>query len=119
MNLKKLSVKNFIGDLPRIINESLDAIQTAFTNIYDDETNTIGNNSTNIKSKTIEANDIIVSGGDIKIKINDKPITITELYDKIRTLEFNETELYNRIRALEHGESTSYGRSILPKKKLQ
>ncbi len=111
MNLKKLSVKNFIGDLPRIINESLDAIQTAFDKVYHEDTNTIGDNSISIECKSVKATgneqgNGIVSYSDIKLIRSGETISIEDMYERLRRLE----ETVN---------PTMYGKSVLVKKKLQ
>ena len=89
MDLKKLSVKNFIGDLPRIINESLDAIEKAFNDNYNEETNTFENqkNPFNVKCKKLEAADEVVSNGNIYFYADNKKISILELYNKVKQLE--------------------------------
>ena len=93
MELKKLSIKNFIGDLPRIINDSFTAIETAFNKIYHE--GYIGDEDLSVKCKSIEVtsdeyNNSIVANGDIKIKIdsvNDEPISLITLYHKVEELE--------------------------------
>ena len=111
MNLKKLSVKNFIGDLPRIINESLTAIENAFGKIYNEDTNTIGNNSSNVECKSVTARgnengNGIVSYGDVKIILNNETISLVDLYNRVKELEYNDTQAV-------------MGKSLLAKKKLQ
>lgn len=114
MKLKKLSVKNFIGDLPRIINESLETIEKAFADIYDEETNTIGNDTANINCRTItvKGNDnqiAIKSYGNIIISgagEDGKDISLIDLYERIRQLEYA-------------NENPTYSKSMLAKKKLQ
>ena len=113
MELKKLSIKNFIGDLPRIINDSFKMIEAAFDKIYheDDNGNYIGGDNLSVKCKSIsvtgnDANTGIVSLGDIKVVLNDQTISLIDLYNRILELE---QEL----------SKSTYSSSLLAKKKLQ
>ncbi len=105
MELKKLSIKNFIGDLPRIINDSFSAIETAFNKIYHE--GYIGSEDMKVVCKSLEAGpDGIVSLGDVKIKTTGNTEVVSML------------DLYKRLLALEklHNIETS---PVLTKKKLQ
>lgn len=103
MELKKLSIKNFIGDLPRIINDSFSAIETAFNKIYHESY--LGDEEMKVVCKSLEAgSDGIVSLGDIKIKTAGRTVSLLELYNKVAALE---------------GTSNINSSPMLTKKKLQ
>ena len=106
MKLQKLSVKSFIGDLPRIINAGLEAIENAFATIYDEEKKVLGDETIDIKCKSINASGDISAYGDIKIYVNGEPISLLDLYNRVLTIEKEKTE-------------TALSRSLLTKKKLQ
>ena len=111
MELKKLSIKNFIGDLPRIINDALTQIETAFNNVYNEEEGIIGNNELAVRCRTLEVGtDGVKSSGDVTAEVDGEVISLLALYDKVQALE----------EKLREKESDAYSASNrLVKKKLQ
>ena len=82
--VKNLTVKNFIADLPRILNANFKAIEDAFNGIYNAVTNTAHVAQLIVDGKitanTVSANNIIVTNG-------TKEITFAELLERLEACE--------------------------------
>lgn len=85
MDFKKLSIKNFIGDLPNIVNSNFEVVKSFIDSIFDTETNTIHVRNAVVKSKvtanSVIANNIVVSGS------NGKSVSMGELLERLENLE--------------------------------
>ena len=83
IEFKKLSIKNFIGDLPNIINANFDKIKAFIDEIFVNDTLVIKNASVegNITANSITANNITIT------LENGNKTSVAELLDKIYTLE--------------------------------
>ena len=85
MDFKKLSIKNFIGDLPNIVNSNFEIVKSFIDSIFDTETNTIHVRNAVVKSKvtanSVIANNIVVNGS------NGKSVSMGELLERLENLE--------------------------------
>ena len=85
MDFKKLSIKNFIGDLPNIVNSNFEIVKSFIDSIFDVETNTIHTRNAAVKSKvtanSVIANNIVVNGS------NGKSVSMGELLERLENLE--------------------------------
>jgi deoxycytidylate deaminase len=85
MDFKKLSIKNFIGDLPNIVNSNFEVVKSFIDSIFDTETNTIHVRNAVVKSKvtanSVIANNIVVNGS------NGKSVSMGELLERLENLE--------------------------------
>lgn len=83
MELQKLSIKNFLGDLPRILNENFTKIKDTIERFYADG---------KLKADSVEAtgeikaNSISASTATFKLG-NGQTVSINELIDRIEALE--------------------------------
>ena len=91
MTFKELSIKNFISDLPRIINNNFNVVKTFIEKVFtENESNiTIGSEEIHVTGKfvTIDVNDIKV--GNIKILENGEYVS---LHDYIQSIVESEVE---------------------------
>ena len=85
MDYTKLSIKHFIGDLPKIINENFEKIKIFIDTIYDSVTGTIKSTNADFTGK-VKCNSVITNN----ITVNDEKgnqVTIAELVKRIEELE--------------------------------
>lgn len=71
MEFTKLSIKNFIADLPRIFNENFNIIKKKFDDLFPDNSKSIkldGADITKITCNTIQANNIFVTDNSGKVR---------------------------------------------------
>lgn len=89
IEFKKLSIKNFIGDLPNMINANFDKIKTFIDEIFANDTLVVKNASIegNITANSITANNITIT------LENGNKTSVAELLDRIYTLEQTIKEL--------------------------
>lgn len=91
MTFKELSIKNFISDLPRIINNNFKVVKTFIEKVFtENESNiTIGSEEIHVTGKfvAIDVNDI--KAGNIKILENGEYIS---LHDYIQSIVESEVE---------------------------
>ena len=86
MELKKLSIKNFIGDLPRIINAAFADIETAFNKIYHE--GYLGAEDVNVKCLSLEVGTKgISSKADVVVETAQKKVSLLDLERRLRVLE--------------------------------
>lgn len=89
MKLNKLSISNFIGDLPRIFNENFSELQLILDNIIDNSNSDSATHS--LAAKSIEVTGNInantISATNIILKINGKKYSLVDLIARIETLE--------------------------------
>ena len=83
IEFKKLSIKNFIGDLPNIINANFDKIKNFIDEIFVNDTLVVKNASIegNVTANSITANNITIT------LENGNKTSVAELLDRIYTLE--------------------------------
>ena len=85
MEFKSLSIKNFIGDLPNIINSNFQIIKKVVEKIFDENTNTLTATNVRAQSKvytnTIVANNIIINLD------NGKTLSLAEILEKLNMLQ--------------------------------
>ena len=89
MEFTKLSIKNFIGDLPRILNKNFDALKTVLDNIVDNKdpksaAHTISASAVNVTG-VVDANTI--SANNIVLKITGKKYSLVDLIARVEELE--------------------------------
>lgn len=81
MDFKSLSIKNFIGDLPNIINSNFEIIKKFVEKIFDEKSNTI--TVTNVKAQSkVYANTIVANNIIINLD-NGKTISLAEILEKL------------------------------------
>lgn len=83
IEFKKLSIKNFIGDLPNIINANFDKVKNFIDEIFVNDTLFVKNASIegNVTANSITANNITIT------LENGNKTSVAELLDRIYTLE--------------------------------
>lgn len=83
IEFKKLSIKNFIGDLPNLINTNFDKIKNFIDEIFVNDTLVVKNASIegNVTANSITANNITIT------LENGNKTSVAELLDRIYTLE--------------------------------
>lgn len=84
MEFKKLSIKNFIGDLPNIINTNFEKVSKFITSIFDEETETLHVKNAKVESK-VTANTVI--SNNIIINANGSKISFAEIVERLEKLE--------------------------------
>jgi hypothetical protein len=87
MKINKISIKHFIGDLPRLLNENFKAIADTIISMYDEETKILGNEDTSIVCKKLEAKEDIITSKDVKIILDGKTISLIDIYKKVTDTE--------------------------------
>lgn len=81
MEFKSLSIKNFIGDLPNIINSNFQVIKKFAEKIFDESTNTLS--ASNVKATNkIYANTIVANNIVINLD-NGKTLSLAEILEKL------------------------------------
>lgn len=109
MEFNTISIKSFICDLPRVINENFGKIKKFIESIYDSATNTLKVNTANIQGQisanTVKSNNIEVNGaitikknGDIIIEYKDPSTNLYNIINVARDI----VELQNKVKALEN-----------------
>lgn len=85
MKFKNLSIKNFIGDLPNIINTNFKKISDFISSIYDEETKTLYAKEASIEgglsANTITTNNLIINDE------HGKKISFAEILVRLENLE--------------------------------
>lgn len=89
MEFSTLSIKNFIGDLPRILNKNFNTLKSVLDNIVD---NTDPKTATHtISATTVNATGVVdantVSANNIILKINGKKYSLVDLIARVEELE--------------------------------
>lgn len=85
MTLESLSVKNFISDLPRILNANFTALKDAIEGFYDSDKDKITATSAKF-SGSVEANSIKANSAKFTLSSGDT-ITIEEIVSRLESLE--------------------------------
>jgi hypothetical protein len=81
MDFKSLSIKNFIGDLPNIINSNFEIIKKFVEKIFDEKSNTI--TATNIRAQSKVYTNTLVANNIIINLDNGKTISLAEILEKL------------------------------------
>lgn len=85
MEFKSLSIKNFIGDLPNIVNTNFQIIKKFVEKIFDDNTDTL--TATNVRAQSkIYANTIVANNIIINLD-NGKTLSLAEILEKLDNLQ--------------------------------
>lgn len=85
MEFKSLSIKNFIGDLPNIVNTNFQIVKKFVEKIFDDNTDTL--TATNVRAQSkIYANTIIANNIIINLD-NGKTLSLAEILEKLDRLQ--------------------------------
>lgn len=89
MKFKELSIKNFIGDLPRIFNENFNLVRDVLNNIVDNkDPNTAAHSLTATGMKiTGKAEVNTLSANNIILLVNNKKISLLDLIQRVEDLE--------------------------------
>ena len=94
MEFKSLSIKNFIGDLPNIINSNFQIIKKFVEKIFDESTNTISASNVKATNKvyanTVVANNIIINLD------NGKTLSLAEILEKLDMISPSDTSTGNQ-----------------------
>jgi hypothetical protein len=109
MEFNTISIKSFICDLPRVINENFGKIKNFIESIYDSATGTLKADTANIRGQisanTVKSNNIEVNGaitikknGDIIIEYKDPSTNLYNIINVARDI----VELQNKVKALEN-----------------
>jgi len=84
MDFKELSIKNFMGDLPRIINENFAKLAKFLGNLYDEENERLVARNVEaegeVTANTVNVNNLI-------IKVNGKDYSLAQVIEKLERLE--------------------------------
>ena len=87
MTLNKVSIKNFISDLPRILNENFSAISEVISRFYDENDKKLTADKMEI-SGNITTNSLTTNSANFRLS-NGKTITIEEILTRLEQLENN------------------------------
>lgn len=89
MEFKKLSIKNFIGDLPNIINANFEKVSNFINSIFNEDTDTLHVKGAIIDNKvttnTVIANNLVI--GD-----SGNRVSIAEIIERLEKLERGDEE---------------------------
>jgi hypothetical protein len=90
MEFKKLSIKNFIGDLPNIVNTNFEKVSDFIYSIFNEDTNTIHAKGAIIENQvtanSVITNNLIISDSD------GKTVSFAEMIERLEKLEQNNNE---------------------------
>lgn len=109
MEFNVISIKSFISDMPRVINENFSKIKKFIESIYDFSTNTLLATAADIKGQlkanTVKANNIEVNGhiyvnknGSITIEYKDPSTNLYNVIDVGKAI----TDLQKKVEILEN-----------------
>ena len=94
MEFKYLSIKNFIGDLPNIINSNFQVIKKFVEKIFDENTNTLS--ASNIKATNkIYANTVVANNIVINLD-NGKTLSLAEILEKLDIMASSDSSAGNQ-----------------------
>ena len=94
MEFKSLSIKNFIGDLPNIINSNFQVIKKFVEKIFDENTNTLS--ASNIKATNkIYANTVVANNIVINLD-NGKTLSLAEILKKLDIMASSDSSAGNQ-----------------------
>ena len=88
MTLNKVSIKNFISDLPRLLNENFNAISEVISRFYDEDTRKVTANNMEV-SGNITTNSLTTNSANFRLS-NGSTITIEEILTRLSNLENNQ-----------------------------
>lgn len=89
MEFKKLSIKNFIGDLPNIINANFEKVSNFINSIFNEDTDTLHVKGAIIDNK-VTANTVIANN--LVIGDNGNRVSIAEIIERLEKLERGDNE---------------------------
>ena len=94
MEFKYLSIKNFIGDLPNIINSNFQVIKKFVEKIFDENTNTLS--ASNVKATNkIYANTVVANNIVINLD-NGKTLSLAEILEKLDIIASSDSSASNQ-----------------------
>lgn len=105
MEFKSLSIKNFIGDLPNIINSNFQIIKKFVEKIFDESTNTLS--ASNVKATNkVYANTVVANN--IVINLDDgKTLSLAEILEKLDMITLSDPSTGNQETGVTTGGSTA------------
>ena len=90
MEFKKLSIKNFIGDLPNIINANFEKVSNFINSIFNEDTDTLHVKGAIIENR-VTANTIITNNLVISDSEGNK-VSFAEMIERLEKLEQDNKE---------------------------
>lgn len=100
-NIKEMSLKNFISDIPRIFNTLVKELKGTITSFFNESDNKItikSLESTTISATSVNANDVYVTTND------GNTVSVSSIIEKMKSMSENIEDLKERVKKLEDGE---------------